>query len=104
MVKRRIPLPVFQDQFSTDCADSLCSDAVHEDDYDTICKKITEYVGKIPVGDGLDETHLIGPLGNAPQLEIVKQYVNDAKKQGARVLCGQTLLMLGWGDWHDREH
>lgn len=61
---------------------------VHEDDYDTICEKFTEYVSKIPVGDGLDETHLIGPLGNAPQLEIVKQYVDDAKKQGARVLCG----------------
>ena len=28
------------------------------------------------------KTHLIGPLGNAPQLEIVKQYVDDAKKQG----------------------
>jgi acyl-CoA reductase-like NAD-dependent aldehyde dehydrogenase len=61
---------------------------VHEDDYNTVCEKFTEYVSKIPVGDGLDETHLIGPLGNAPQLEIVKQYVDDAKKQGARVLCG----------------
>ena len=61
---------------------------VHEDDYDTVCEKFTEYVSRIPVGDGLDETHLIGPLGNAPQLEVVKQYVDDAKKQGARVLCG----------------
>ncbi len=61
---------------------------VHEDDYEEVCRKFTEYVGTIPVGDGMDEKNLIGPLGNAPQLEIVKKYVEEAKSKGARVLCG----------------
>lgn len=61
---------------------------VHEDDYEDVCQKFTDYVTKIPVGDGMDEKNLIGPLGNAPQLETVKQYVDDARKKGARVLCG----------------
>ena len=61
---------------------------VHEDDYEDVCKKFTDYVSQIPVGDGMDEANLIGPLGNAPQLNIVKKYVDDAKSKGAKILCG----------------
>lgn len=61
---------------------------VHENDYAEICQKFTAYVSQIPVGDGMDEANLIGPLGNAPQLEIVKAYVDDARNKGARILCG----------------
>ena len=61
---------------------------VHEDDYENICQKFSEYVKNIPVGNGMDEKNLIGPLGNKPQLEIVRQYVDDAKNKGAKVLCG----------------
>lgn len=61
---------------------------VHEDDYEEICSKFTAYVNQIPIGDGMDEANLIGPLGNAPQVEIVRQYVDAARNQGARILCG----------------
>lgn len=61
---------------------------VHEDDYDDICEKFTDYVNRIPLGDGMDEANLIGPLGNAPQMELVTAYVDDAKRKGARILCG----------------
>ena len=61
---------------------------VHEDDYEEICQKFTDYVSKIPVGDGMNEANLIGPLANAAQFEIIKKYVDDAKQKGARVLCG----------------
>lgn len=61
---------------------------VHEDDYEDVCQKFTKYVSSIPVGDGMDASNLIGPLANAAQFETIKQYVDDARKKGARVLCG----------------
>jgi acyl-CoA reductase-like NAD-dependent aldehyde dehydrogenase len=61
---------------------------VHEDDYDEVCKKFSAYVRQIPLGDGMDAANLIGPLGNAPQLKIVKEFVDDARSKGARILCG----------------
>ena len=61
---------------------------VHEDDYEEICRKFTDYVSKIPVGDGMDEANLIGPLANAAQFDLIRKYVDDARQQGARVLCG----------------
>nr|WP_320190239.1 aldehyde dehydrogenase family protein [uncultured Desulfobacter sp.] len=61
---------------------------VHEDQYEKICQKFTDYVSKIPVGDGMDEANLIGPLANAAQFDLIKQYVDDAKAKGARILCG----------------
>lgn len=61
---------------------------VHEDDYEEVCRKFADYVNKIPVGDGMDEANLIGPLANAAQFDIIRQYVDDARQKGARVLCG----------------
>lgn len=61
---------------------------VHKDDYDEICQKFTDYVKKIPVGDGMDEENLIGPLSNAPQLKTVKEFVENARNEGATILCG----------------
>jgi acyl-CoA reductase-like NAD-dependent aldehyde dehydrogenase len=61
---------------------------VHEDDYEEICQKFTDYVSKIPVGDGMDEANLIGPLANAAQFDLIRKYVDDARQEGARVLCG----------------
>ncbi|XP_029002476.1 4-trimethylaminobutyraldehyde dehydrogenase A isoform X1 [Betta splendens] len=42
----------------------------------------------IPIGDPLLETTRMGALISKPQLEKVLGYVKEAKKQGARVLCG----------------
>lgn len=61
---------------------------VHEDDYDRVCKEFADYVSRIPVGDGMDERNLIGPLCNAPQLNIIREYVEDAKNKGGKILCG----------------
>jgi acyl-CoA reductase-like NAD-dependent aldehyde dehydrogenase len=61
---------------------------VHEDDYEEICQKFTDYVSKIPVGDGMDEANLIGPLANAAQFDLIRKYVDAARQEGARVLCG----------------
>ncbi|WP_321492374.1 aldehyde dehydrogenase family protein [uncultured Desulfobacter sp.] len=61
---------------------------VHEDQYEDVCRKFADYVSKIPVGDGMNEANLIGPLANAAQFNLIRQYVDDARDKGARVLCG----------------
>ena len=61
---------------------------VHEGDYDRICQQFADYVKKIPMGDGMDEANLMGPLNNVPQLNLIKDFVADAKSKGAKILCG----------------
>ena len=61
---------------------------VHEDQYEEVVKKFAEYVSKIPVGNGLDVKNLIGPLTNEMQLNKVSGLVDDARKQGARIVIG----------------
>ncbi len=61
---------------------------VHEDDYDTVCQQFTEFVSKMPVGDGSVEGNVVGPLTNQMQFDKVKSLVGDARDHGARILCG----------------
>jgi acyl-CoA reductase-like NAD-dependent aldehyde dehydrogenase len=61
---------------------------VHEGQYDDICKRFAEYASSIPVGDGMDQKNLIGPLSNKMQYDKVCGLVADARRRGARVLCG----------------
>jgi acyl-CoA reductase-like NAD-dependent aldehyde dehydrogenase len=61
---------------------------VHEGQYDDICSRFAEYASSIPVGDGMDSGNLIGPLSNKMQYDKVCGLVADARRRGARVLCG----------------
>ncbi|SMY09340.1 aldehyde dehydrogenase family protein [Flavimaricola marinus] len=61
---------------------------VHEDDVNAVAEALAKFVGGIPVGNGVDETTLIGPLSNKMQFEKVSAMVEDAKAKGARVLAG----------------
>ncbi len=61
---------------------------VHQDQYDEIVKKFSEYVAKIPVGNGLDPKNLIGPVSNKMQLDKVAAYVDDARARGATIVTG----------------
>ena len=56
--------------------------------YDAICNALCEYAGQISVGPGLDENNVLGPIQNKRQYDKVVELVEDAKLQGARVLCG----------------
>ena len=40
------------------------------------------------IGDGLDESHHVGPLVSEKQRESVHSYVEIGKKEGAELLCG----------------
>ena len=40
------------------------------------------------MGDGMDENSVLGPLQNKQQFDIVSNLVNDARDNGATILCG----------------
>jgi acyl-CoA reductase-like NAD-dependent aldehyde dehydrogenase len=61
---------------------------VHEDQYDEVVQKFAAYIAKIPVGDGLDPNNLIGPVSNKMQFDKVAALVEDARRQGARIVLG----------------
>ncbi len=61
---------------------------VHDSIYDAVCESLTELVGQMPMGHGVDEKNLLGPLQNKMQFDIVDNLVTAAKDSGARVLLG----------------
>ncbi|MGR0220574.1 aldehyde dehydrogenase family protein [Agromyces sp. ZXT2-6] len=63
---------------------------VHDDVYDAVCDALTEVASQMPMGPGLDEQNVLGPLQNRMQWEVVHRLVDAAKTSGARVLLGGT--------------
>ena len=61
---------------------------VHESVYDELCDKLVAALAGIPMGNGLDEENLQGPIKNKMQFEKVVALLEDAKEHGGRVLCG----------------
>ncbi|MDP9884288.1 phenylacetaldehyde dehydrogenase [Sinomonas atrocyanea] len=61
---------------------------VHADIYDQVCQALTDYARNVPMGVGLEEQNVLGPLQNASQYAIVKDLVQAAKDSGARILLG----------------
>ncbi|MFE5672354.1 aldehyde dehydrogenase family protein [Agromyces sp. NPDC056523] len=61
---------------------------VHEDVYDAVCDALVDVARSMPMGIGLDEQNVLGPLQNRQQFEIVDRLVEAAKASGARVLLG----------------
>ncbi|MFC0488489.1 aldehyde dehydrogenase family protein [Sinomonas atrocyanea] len=61
---------------------------VHTGLYDQVCQALTDFARTVPMGPGLEEANLLGPLQNASQHAIVKDLVQAAKDSGARILLG----------------
>lgn len=61
---------------------------VHDSLYDAVCESLVAYAANVPVGDGLSEQSLLGPVQNRMQLDVVASYVEDARAKGGRVLIG----------------
>ena len=61
---------------------------VHEDLYDQVCEALVDVAKQMPMGVGLDEQNVLGPLQNKAQYDIVADLVQAAKDSGARVLTG----------------
>ena len=61
---------------------------VHDSIYDDVCTELTAFAKNMPMGDGLDENNVLGPIQNRMQFDKVKRLVDDAKSKGGRVLMG----------------
>ncbi|GGD26321.1 NAD-dependent succinate-semialdehyde dehydrogenase [Sinisalibacter lacisalsi] len=67
---------------------------VQEGVYDEFAKKLAEAVGKMHVGDGLDEGTELGPLVSEDAVKKVEEHIADARAKGAEVILG--------GDHHEK--
>ena len=61
---------------------------VHDSVYDEVVDALAEIAASVPMGNGLDENNVLGPLQNRAQFDIVSRLVEDAKGRGARVVTG----------------
>jgi acyl-CoA reductase-like NAD-dependent aldehyde dehydrogenase len=61
---------------------------VSDEIYDEVCDALVDYARNVPVGHGLDENNMLGPIQNKMQYDKVVELVEDAKRSGARILCG----------------
>ncbi|MFJ5692644.1 aldehyde dehydrogenase family protein [Arthrobacter sp. NPDC093125] len=61
---------------------------VHDDIYDAVCEELTAVAATMPMGNGLDENNVLGPLQNKAQYDVVANLVEAARAGGARILLG----------------
>jgi acyl-CoA reductase-like NAD-dependent aldehyde dehydrogenase len=61
---------------------------VHDNIYADVCDSLAAYASNIPIGDGLDEKNVLGPVQNRMQHDKVCHLVEAAKSAGGRVLLG----------------
>lgn len=65
---------------------------VHENVYDEVCETLAGLANKLVVGDGLNADTDLGPLQNAKQFEIVKEFADSARKDNGQFLCGGNVI------------
>lgn len=61
---------------------------IQESIYDEVVRRLTEKVRSFRVGDPMDPSTQVGPLVSRNQLERVSGFVEEARKEGATILCG----------------
>lgn len=61
---------------------------VHESDYDSVTNHLSQLASKMPMGNGMEEGIVLGPIQNKMQFDIVNELVEDAKSNNAEVICG----------------
>ena len=61
---------------------------VHASVYDEVVEALADVVRQTPMGNGLDEQNVLGPLQNRAQFEIVRDLVEDAARHGGRIVTG----------------
>ncbi|SQC28865.1 Succinate-semialdehyde dehydrogenase [NADP(+)] GabD [Rothia kristinae] len=56
--------------------------------YEPVCRALTEFARSQPMGIGLEEQNVLGPLQNSAQYDVVDRLVRAGREDGARVLLG----------------
>lgn len=61
---------------------------VHDSIYDAVVDALAAVSTNMPMGNGLDEGNVLGPVQNQKQFDIVADLVEDARRRGGRVVTG----------------
>jgi len=61
---------------------------VHDSVYDAVVDELAKFAKSVPMGVGLAEGNLLGPLQNRNQFDTVDRLVEAAKASGAKVVMG----------------
>jgi acyl-CoA reductase-like NAD-dependent aldehyde dehydrogenase len=61
---------------------------IHESVYDAMKKKLVARAAKLIAGDPKDRNTFIGPMISEGEATRLKSWIDDAIKQGAKLLCG----------------
>ena len=56
--------------------------------YDEVVDSLSAFAAQMPMGVGLEEQNVLGPLQNEMQFNVVDRLVESAKASGARVVMG----------------
>ena len=73
---------------------------VHESIHDAFVAAFVAEVKGFRMGDPMDESTYIGAITRRPQLDVLKKQVADAKKKGAKLLTGGSVVR-GKGNWFE---
>ncbi|MFD4601408.1 aldehyde dehydrogenase family protein [Streptomyces sp. NPDC058464] len=68
--------------------------------YATLLGILAEAVPGVPVGDPRDPATVVGPMAGEKHLRKVEEYVELARKEGARIVCGGERLDLNGGFYY----
>ena len=69
---------------------------VHESIYDEMCNELTGLAEQAIVGDGLNQGTTIGPIQNKKQYDKVRNYLDQAAKDGNVIAGGEVLSGEGY--------
>ncbi|WP_431469641.1 aldehyde dehydrogenase family protein [Sphingosinithalassobacter sp. LHW66-3] len=61
---------------------------VHADIYDELARALVAVAQRVPMGDGMAEGNMLGPIQNRQQFDRVKTLIADARANGERFLTG----------------
>ncbi|MET0830334.1 MAG: aldehyde dehydrogenase family protein, partial [Microbacterium sp.] len=61
---------------------------VHDSVYEEVVTTLADMAAGMPMGPGLDEANVLGPLSTKQQFDIVSRLVEDARSRGARIVTG----------------
>jgi acyl-CoA reductase-like NAD-dependent aldehyde dehydrogenase len=68
--------------------------------HDTVVGILEQAVPTVPIGDPRDPATVIGPMAGDRQLKKVEEYVELARQEGGRIVCGGERLELGGGYYY----
>ncbi|UWX61159.1 aldehyde dehydrogenase family protein [Chryseobacterium oranimense] len=70
---------------------------VHENDYEKITQALTDYCSNIPMGNGADESSVLGPVQNKMQYDKIQDLISDSENVDAEfIFTGQKPDLEGY--------